>query len=101
MHRDKLRQQWLKRGEFKDPKVTKSNGDKACTEENGQLYIYNYPLHIRNGNHKRFRTEVYNTKQEELDGKPSKANQNQDNRNTKTRKQWKHQATGKQKINWL
>ena len=32
-------------------KFAKGNGDKARTEENGQLYVYNYPLHIRNGNH--------------------------------------------------
>ena len=35
----------------------------------------------------RFTTEVYNIKQEEPEGKPTKVNQNKENRNTRTRKQ--------------
>ena len=48
--------------------------------------------------HQRFRTEVYNIKQEGLEGKHTKANQNKENRDTRTKKQWKHRATRKQKI---
>ena len=51
--------------------------------------------------HQRFRTEVYNIKQEEPEAKPTKANQNKENRNTRTRKQWKHRDTRKQKIKLL
>ena len=40
--------------------------------------------------HRRLRIEVYNIKQEGPERKPTKANQNKENRNTKTRKQWKH-----------
>ena len=37
--------------------------------------------------HQRFRSKAYDIKQEEPEGKPKKANQNKENRNTKTRKQ--------------
>ena len=46
----------------------------------------------------RFRTEVYNMKEKEPEGKPTKPNQNKENGNTGTRKQWKHQTTRKRKI---
>ena len=36
--------------------------------------------------HQKFRTEVYNIKQEEPETKLTKANQNKGNRNTRTRK---------------
>lgn len=33
-------------------KFGKENGDKAQAEQKGLLYIYDYPLHLRNGNHR-------------------------------------------------
>ena len=67
------------------------------------VYVYIYIcvyMYIRNGNQtRRFRNEVYNRKQEEPERKPTKAKQNK--ANTRTRKQWKHQAIRKQKIKWL
>ena len=51
--------------------------------------------------HQRFRIKVYNIKQEEPEAKSTKAYQNKENRNTRTRKQWKLRATRKQKIKWL
>ena len=39
------------KGGIQKSKFTKGNRDKAQAEQNARLYIYNYPLHIRNGNH--------------------------------------------------
>ena len=39
------------KGRSQRSKFSKGNGDKALTEENGQLYIYNYSLYTQNGNY--------------------------------------------------
>ena len=64
------------------------------------MYITILCIFVMVTTHRGFRNEVHNIKQEEPEGKPTKANQNKENRNTRIRKQWKHQATRKQKIKW-
>ena len=81
--------------------ICKGNGEKAWAEENGRPYISILYIFIMITTCQRFRTEIYKIKQEGPEGKPTKANQNKENRNTKTRKQWQHQTTWKQKIKWL
>ena len=51
------------------------------------IYVTILYIFVMVTTHQRFRTEVYNIKQEEPEGKPTKANQNQGNRNIRTRKQ--------------
>ena len=41
----------MEKGGIQRSKITKGNVDKTHAEENGRLYVYNYSLHIRNGNH--------------------------------------------------
>ena len=50
--------------------------------------------------HQIFRTEVHSIKQGGPEVKPIKAHQNEENGHARTRKQWKHRATRKQKIEW-
>ena len=40
------------KGRIQKSKYSKGKADKANAEENGRLYTYNYPLHIRNSNHR-------------------------------------------------
>ena len=65
------------------------------------IYITILYIFLMVTTHQRFRTEIYNVKQEGPEGKPTKANKNKENRDIRTRKQWKHLATRKQKIKWL
>ena len=51
------------------------------------VYITFLYMFVMVTTHQRFRTEVYNVKQEEPEARPTKANQNKENRNTRTRKQ--------------
>ena len=77
----------FEKGRIQRYKFAKGHGDKANAEENGQLCLYITTLYIfvMVTTHRRFRTEVYNIKQEP-EVKPTKANQNKENRNTRTRK---------------
>ena len=62
------------KGRIQRSKFTNGNGDKAHEEKDGQLYVYEYTLGIRNDTTcKRFRTKVYNIKQEGPEGKTHKS----------------------------
>ena len=78
------------KGRIQRSKLTNGYGDKAHVEENGQLYVTILYIFVMVTTHQRFRTEVYNIKQEEPEAKLTKANQNRENKNTMTRKKWKH-----------
>ena len=63
------------------------------------IYVTVFYIFVMVTTHQRFRSEGYNNvKQEEPEAKPTKADQNKENRNTRSRKQWKNQATRKQKV---
>ena len=54
-------------------------------------YITNLYKFVMASTQQRFRREVYNIKPERPEGNSTKINQNKENRNTRTRKQWKHE----------
>mgnify|MGYP006951393238 CR=1 FL=1 len=69
------------KGRIQQSKFAKRKGDKA----HGEDFVFIMVTALR-----RFGTEIYNIKQEEPEEKPIKANQNKENRNTRTKDQWKH-----------
>ena len=88
-----------RKGEDSDPNL-QGNGEKAHAEKRDNcIYTTILSILVMVTTSQRFRTEVYNMKQEGPERKPTKSNQNKENRNTRTRQQWKHRATRKQKIN--
>ena len=72
-----------------DSNAQKSNGVKAHPEKKGYyIYITILYIFVMVTTCQRFRTEAYNIKQEGPEANPTKAKQNKENRNTRTRKQW-------------
>ena len=79
------------KGRIQRSKFAKGNGDRHIQKKMDDcIYTAILYIFVMVITHRRFRTEVYNIKQEESEAKQTKINQNKENRNTWTRKQWKH-----------
>ena len=71
----------MKRGGFKDPNSQRGMEIRHMQKKMDDcIYITILYTFVMVTTHQRFGTEVYNTKQEEPEGKPTKANQNKENR---------------------
>ena len=65
------------KGRIQRSKFKTGNGNKTCSEENGYIYFIHITIlyiFIMVTTHQRFKTEVYNIKEEGPEGKSTKHN---------------------------
>ena len=73
---------------FKDPNSQRGIEMRhAQNKKDDYIYITILYIFIMVTSHQRFRTKVCNIKQEDPEATPTKANQNKESRNTRTREQ--------------